>query len=137
MGFAIYVVPEREIPGFDCFVPGKPLGQVGPDESQAWAEAAGVRPLSEFCSVSSADLSDLLGEEEAEEFDDLPPEQWFSAAEGLQTVRGLRQYLEAHPEIAAPWRFSREGVLMDLNEFERVLIRLDQEQIGWRLGFDV
>jgi hypothetical protein len=74
---------------------------------EALAREAGVRPLMEF-----------LGED-----------RWFTAAEGLATVRGLRDYLTTHTERVAEVR----RVIGDLRALEQLLRRLEREGIRWHL----
>ncbi len=49
MSAALFIVPEREVPGLDVFVNGKALGHA--KELDGLAERAGVHPLMDFFSV--------------------------------------------------------------------------------------
>jgi hypothetical protein len=59
------------------------------------AQANGLRPLSQFESYDAADLAADLDVDVGEV--DLPPAQWFPAAEGLTAVQALIAHLAAHP----------------------------------------
>ena len=74
---------------------------------EALAREAGVRPLMEF----------------------LTEDQWFTAAEGLATIRGLLDYLTTHTERVAEVR----RVIGDLRALEPLLRRLERERIRWHL----
>ncbi len=74
---------------------------------EALAREAGVRPLMDF----------------------LSEDQWFTAAEGLATVRGLLDYLTTHTERVAEVR----RVIGDLRALEQLLRRLEREGIRWHL----
>ncbi|HEY7117102.1 MAG TPA: hypothetical protein VH475_10970 [Tepidisphaeraceae bacterium] len=65
------------------------------------AAEAGVRPLSEFFSESPEESFESIGEDvpEGMEGSDV---QWFAAEEGLASIRGLAQYVSAHPGVLNP-----------------------------------
>jgi hypothetical protein len=128
---ALFIVPEREIPGLDVFVNGKALGHS--EELDRLAERAGVRPLMEFFSQDPAEAAAFFEDEGADPPDDgFPPEVWFPAADGLTTVRGLLSYLEANPTEVK----DSSGLIEDLKEFESLLGRLASEGVGWHLAVD-
>src|SRR5690606_33731657 len=96
MGVALYIVPERDVPGLDVFVNGKALGLSS--HLDRLAERAGVRPLMQFFSLSPEEAHGFFEEEGAEPpAEGFPPEEWYPAEEGLATVLGLLNYLNAHP----------------------------------------
>jgi hypothetical protein len=131
MGVALFIVPEREIPGLDVFVNGKALGHS--KELDRLAERAGVSPLMEFFSENpesaAAFCEDAGGDPPEEGF---PAEEWFPAEDGLTTVRGLLSYLEANPTEVR----DSSALIEDLKEFESVLSRLASEGVGWHLAVD-
>lgn len=92
---------------------------------EALAREAGVRPLVEFLSEDpeSGGRPNAAGEPE------LAQSQWFTAAEGLATVRGLLDYLTTHTESVAEVRC----VIGDLRQLEQLLRRLEGERIRWHL----
>jgi len=148
MGAALYIVPEREVPGLEVYVNGKALARI--DEPEQLAERAGVPWLMDYFSLSEGDALASLIEEPGEPLPDesgehdlvedpepapdevggLPPEEWFDAEEGLAAVRGILAYLEVHP---AGLPESAE-VIDDLKEFEAVLARLAAESVRWHLA---
>jgi hypothetical protein len=131
MGVALYIVPEREVPGLDAFVNGKALGHS--EYLDRLAAQAGVHPLMEFFSQDPAEAEAFIEEEAVEPpHEGFAPEQWFEAEDGLRTVRGLLSYLESNP-AAVP---ESAAVVEDLREFESVLSRLASEQVRWHLAID-
>jgi hypothetical protein len=131
MGAALYIVPEVDIEGFDTMVDGKALGHT--EQLDQLAELAGVRPLMEFFSQDPEELAEFLEAEELEPpTDPLPAEQWFTAEDGLMSVRGILAYLAAHPN-ATP---EEAAIIEDLSAFESVLVRLESEGIRWHLAVD-
>ena len=128
MSSALYIVPEREIPGFDHSVNGKALA--GSEQLDELAERAGVKPLMAFFSQDPEEAEGFL---EAEGIEmppgGLPDEQWFSPEEGLATVRALLQHLgTAVPDAPA--------IAADLRGFESVLSRLATKGLRWHLAVD-
>ena len=83
---ALYIALEGSPPGFDTVVDGKALSRAE-EEMALLAEQLGVRPLMEFFSMSREEAS-----AQAQQFNtgldlDSFSEDWFTAAEGLQTAR--------------------------------------------------
>jgi hypothetical protein len=131
MGAALYIVPERDVEGFEMMVDGKELGHS--EQLDQLAGLAGVRPLMEFFSQDAEELAEFLEAEGIE-----PPaggvaaEQWFTAEDGLISVRGILAYLEANPGATSHGL----GIIEDLKAFESVLERLGSEGIRWHLAVD-
>jgi hypothetical protein len=92
---------------------------------EALAREAGVRALMEFLSEDpeSSCTRNAAGELE------LAQSQWFTAVEGLATVRGLLNHLTTHTERVAEVR----RVIGDLRQLEQLLRRLEREGIRWHL----
>jgi hypothetical protein len=134
VGAALYVVLEDPNAGIDAAVDGKALSRAEGDLAVI-ANDAGVRQLMGFFSMSSEEFA-----AEIEQFNALagapeaspPEEEWFTAAEGLATVRALLAYLRAHPETVR----RSVDVLADLESFERVLEEAEQRGIRWHLCVD-
>ena len=59
-----------------------------------------------------------------------PPEQWFSAEEGLLTIRRLRETARAEKID------NLAKILADLDEFERILEVAKEQGVGWHLAVD-
>jgi hypothetical protein len=132
MSVALYIVLERQIPGFDHQVNGNALGRAG-KLLDVLAKTAGTKPLMQFFSASPVEVSEFAAshgratEENATVF---PPERWFPAEEGLVTVRALK-------ETARTEKIDNlEKIIADLDEFERVLIGAKEHGVGWHLAVD-
>jgi hypothetical protein len=55
--------------------------------------------------------------------------RWFTAPEGLVTIRGLLNYLTTHTEMVAEVK----RVLSELRQCETVLLGLQRRGVRWRL----
>jgi hypothetical protein len=131
MGVAVYIAAEREVPGLDVSVNGKPLARSNLDRFRPTPE---VRPLHDYFSISPEDAASIAGDDP----DDVPPgryppEEWFAPEDGLATVRALLAYLAAHPDDRRNIPF----VVDDLREFERVLTGLAAAGVRWHLAIDI
>ena len=132
MGVALYIVPERDVPGLDTFVSGKSLGR-NEKRLDRLAQQAGVEPLMAYFSQAPEEAEAFFEEMEAE-----PPEggfapaDWFPAEDGLATVRALLSHLAANPS-AVP---EQSSVIDDLRQFESVLERLESAGVRWHLAVD-
>ena len=117
MSVAWYIVLERKIPGFDHSVNGKALRRAA-KVLDALAEEAGARPLMDFFSASPEELAGFAEDQAVdlkEEATKLAPEKWFSANEGLKTVRALVRAVENGKTEHA------QAILDDLTEFSKLL----------------
>jgi hypothetical protein len=132
MSAALYIVLERNESGLDTFVDGKALSRAE-SELKALALALHVTPLMDFFSVNP---QDLLAEVEglgADISDDaVPSEEWFSAEEGLKTVRQLLQHVDANP-TSVP---SGPEVANELTGFSHVLEEAQKRGLRWHLAVD-
>jgi hypothetical protein len=91
------------------------------------AQDAGVRPLSEF---RNGESDSYFGEGKATvATDGVPTSLWFTAPEGLVTVRGLLGYLTTHTEVVAEVKL----VISELRQFEDVLLNLEKKGARWHL----
>ncbi len=125
-----YVILEREIPNFDAYVNGHGLSKDS-DRLEQLAKGIGVKPLLSFFSVSQEELILLLNSAVSADLNiKSEKEQWFSAEDGLRTVRALMDSLQKTQSTA------REKLVSELREFERVLIVAHEQDIGWHLGID-
>ncbi len=131
MGAAFYIVPERDVVGFDIFVSGKALA--GCEQLDQFAELAGVQPLMEFFSQDPVELAEFLESEGVDpDPDALTEERWFPAADGLRSVRGILAFLAANPKTTR----DLPAIVEDLHALESVLGRLETEGIRWHLAVD-
>jgi hypothetical protein len=132
MAASMYIVVEGEDPGFDIFVNGRALARYE-DALERVALRLGVKPLIEFFSADENSMS-LLIEEGAgnpELIRRLPPPQWYTASEGLETVRALVATLQDDPQ-----QLGTEGqqVLSELQEYARVLEKAMRAGFRWHLA---
>jgi hypothetical protein len=132
MAASMYIVVEGEDPGFDIFVNGRSLAR-HEDALEKLALQLGVRPLIEFFSADENSMS-LLIEEGAgnpEIMRRLPPPQWYSAADGLVTVRALLGALVEEPQLLGT---EGERVLSELREYAVVLEKTQDREMRWHLA---
>jgi hypothetical protein len=132
MAASMYIVVEGDDPGFDIFVNGRALAR-HEDALERLALRLGVRPLIEFFSADENSMS-LLIEEGAGNPDlmrRLPPPQWYSAGDGLATVKALVEFLKDDPQ-----QLGTEGpqVLAELQEYARVLEKTMSAELRWHLA---
>jgi hypothetical protein len=131
MGAAFYIVPEREVEGFDIFVSGKALARC--EQLDHFAVLAGAQPLMEFFSQDPVELAEFLESEGVDpDPDALTEERWFPAVDGLQSVRGILAFLAANPKTTP----DLAAIVEDLHALESVLGRLETEGIRWHLAVD-
>jgi|SRR6185437_7589745 len=129
MGSALYIVAEQKDLKVELSVCGKALARAH-SELEQLAIRLGVTPLMHFFSADRESLSAFLDEKEMAAVAAIPEEQWYSAAEGLRTVRGLTSQVQSL-KLAA-----ENQVLADLDDFEQVLSYLDDHNIRWHLSVD-
>ena len=132
MAASMYIVVEGEDPGYDIFVNGRSLAR-HEDALEKLALQLGVRPLIEFFSADENSMS-LLIEEGAgnpEIMRRLPPPQWYSAADGLATVRALLGALVEEPLLLGT---EGERVLSELHEYAVVLEKTQVRELRWHLA---
>jgi hypothetical protein len=132
MAASMYIVVEGEDPGFDIFVNGRSLAR-HEDALERLALRLGVRPLIEFFSADENSMS-LLIEEGAGDQDvmrRLPPPQWYSPAEGLNTVQALLDALMDEPQQLGT---EGEQVISELMEYARVLKKTRDREMRWHLA---
>ncbi len=149
MGVSIYVVLEKDIPGFDhvTSISGKALATALYDyeeEMETIARRSGVPPLLEFSSSEPEDMEDFFDDEDMEDddADDDMDEEWFEAADGLKAVQAILDYFRQHPDLFQETPFGtnaslREPVIEDLENIEIILSKAKIESILWRLEMDI
>ena len=131
MGVGIAVAFDREITGLvpEAFE-GYALNQARWELSEA-AEAAGLRPLDEFVSLS-AEESEILADDLNfdTDVDAVTPAGWFDSGSGLQLVQTLRGAV-----IEDPGAFPAEDrLLAELGELEALLTAAVSAQARFRLS---
>jgi hypothetical protein len=128
----MYIVVEGEDPGFDTFVNGRSLAR-HEDALERLALRLGVRPLIEFFSADENSMSLLIeeGAGNAELMRRLPPPQWYTPKDGLDTVRVLLLAIEQDPH-----QLGSEGelVLSELMEYAEVLEKALDRNMRWHLA---
>ena len=125
-----YIVLEKKIPNLDIYVNGNALARDS-DSLEKLAKEIGVTSFLSFFSASPAEVNSLLDGETIESLGiKVPAEKWFSAKEGLHTVRRLINHLEK----LEPSRSNRS--LSNLKEFERVRDAANQGGVRWHLAID-
>jgi hypothetical protein len=92
MGFAFCTLLEAEVPPYGTLAIDPP--SILREELDRLATESGLTSLLAFESYSPEDMDGFLDEDDLA---DQPPAEWFSAADGLAAVNGLRAYLDAHP----------------------------------------
>jgi hypothetical protein len=127
-----YIVLEKKIPNLDVYVNGNALSRDS-DSLEKLAKKIGVISLLSFFSVSPDEVNSLIGDD-GETVKSLgikvPAKKWFSAKEGLSTVRGLINHLEKSEQSGS------KQAISNLKEFERVLEAANQSGVRWHLAID-
>ena len=126
MSVAWYIVFEQEIPGFDPCVNGKALAKAG-KTLDSLAKKKRVPKLMSFFSASPEELSGFA-EDHGVALKQPPPEKWFSAEEGLETLKSIIEEGEKGQLDAR--------IIADLQEFQKVLQVAKQHSVGWHLALD-
>jgi hypothetical protein len=129
---AYCIALEKKIRNFDIFVNGNALANEG-DNLERMTMRLGVKPLMSFFSVSPEELSGLAedhGVDVKATGLQPPEEEWFSAEDGLNTVRKLIDRFERLESSRS------KQVISNLKEFERVLNAANQGGVRWHLAID-
>jgi hypothetical protein len=135
MALAIVVTLEKDLSdpaamsAYTKAASGKALARES-DRIDSAARRKGVTQPTSLLSESQAALRAQL---EADGFDPskmrLPPEQWFSATEGLKTVRALTEYVTANlNDFKQP-----NPILRDLKAAETILVAAEAAGIKFHL----
>ena len=129
MGVALYIVLDKEDPGFDPFVNGKAIARET-KQLDAISKQLGIPTFDSFISMSSDDLEGILGGEV-----EMPPQtvKWFSAEEGLSFIDALTKHIRANPASVK----SQSAVLEDLGEYAEVLGKIKGIGAKWHLNIDI
>ena len=132
MSASLYIVVEGEDPGFDTFVNGHALAR-HEDALEVLASKLKVPPLLEFFSADRNSMALLLdqGAGSPEWTENLPQPQWFSAGDGLKTVKALLEFLQIHPVALGS---ETPAVQRELREYETVLQKTVKRCFRWHLA---
>jgi hypothetical protein len=132
MSASMYIVVEGEDPGFDIFVNGHALAR-NEDALEKLAMRLDVKPLLEFFSADQNSMALLLdeGAGDPEWAKTLPPPQWFSPEDGLQTIVALLEHLKDAPTALGS---ETELVINELEEYQRVLRKTATRNLRWQLA---
>ena len=131
MAASLYIVVEGDDPGFDIYVRGHAIARQE-DALERLAKKLGVPPLLAFFSADANSMATLLdgGAGNPEWAKTLPPPQWFSPNEGLETVSALVSYLRENPTAISEAARVRE----ELEEYEDVLQKARARELRWQLA---
>lgn len=132
MSASMYIVVEGEDPGFDIFVNGHALAR-NEDSLEKLALRLGVKPLLEFFSADENSMALLLeeGAGDPEWAKTLPPPQWFSPDDGLETISTLLEFLRESPSALGSETIP---IVSELEEYERVLHKTSMRNLRWQLA---
>jgi hypothetical protein len=127
---AFYIVLERKPPRWQGEISGGKLSREIA-EIDTLAVRNGVRPLTTFFSAPQSELSAFAASHglSAESLS-IPKETWFSAEDGLKTVRQLLANIDQMNASKA--QFLRA----ELEQFEKVLRIADEACVRWHLAVD-
>jgi hypothetical protein len=122
MAQAIVVTLEQELPNATAVYAKSGTGKALARESDRLDTAARRRSVAQPTSMLSESQAILFAQMQAEGFDPskmrLPPEQWFSASEGLKTIRALSEHVTANlNDFKQP-----NPILRDLKAVEALLV---------------
>ena len=134
MGLGWHVALDKPIPGLKApAADGKALIHRQHDLDEI-AGRLGCEPLTRFVSVNPAALSRYLQEQglDPDNFP-IPDEEWFEAAEGLKTVRGLLAHIKSRPDAV----LDAGRIVRDLQAIEQILAVAEQAQVLFHLTSDM
>jgi hypothetical protein len=122
---AITITLEKELPDASATYTKAKSGKALAREMDRLDLAARTRKVTVLTSLLSESQAALIAQMQSEGFDPskmrLPPEQWFSAADGLKTVRALIEQVSANlNDFKQP-----NPILRDLQSAETLLVAAD------------
>lgn len=132
MAASLYIVVEGEDPGFDIFVNGHALAR-NEEALHQLAKSLNLNPLLDFFSADENSMALLIeqGTGNPDWARQLPQPQWFTAESGLNTVRRLSNFLADAPAALGS---ETKSVVIELLEYERVLIKTQERGLRWHLA---
>jgi hypothetical protein len=134
MALALTITLEKELPEAYADYTRKPSGKALARESDRLDSAAARHRVTPITSMLSESQKALIAQMIEEGFDPtrmrLPPELWFTAAEGLKTVRVLVEHVTANlNDFKQP-----NPILRDLKAVETLLMAADAAQIKFHFS---
>lgn len=148
MATELLIALEREIPELGS---GFAAIELASDSLDRFADALGVRPLSEFVRVDPDVLATRGDELSLDDFSDsgeveaivaVPPTEgpeeqptnwWCDPREGLNTIRAYLEHLGRNPRAVR----DADAVARELRSYQRVLERAVRENIRFKLVLDI
>ncbi len=132
MSSAVFVVLNKEEPGFDSQVNGKTVARHY-ESLENLAKKLGVAALSDFESMDPAEAMDFMEDEGVDTSGmDVPAEQWFKPADGLKAIRALIEHLEGKGKRTK----GAKEVVEDLRGFEEVLAASQKKKLKFHFQWD-
>ena len=134
MAMAIVVTLEKEMPEALAAYAKAGNGKALARESDRLDSASRRRSVPMFSSLLSESQASLIAQLKEEGFDPskmrIPPERWFSAAEGLKTIRGL------HAQVTANLNDFKQPnpILRDLSAAEALLVSAEKAGIAFHFS---
>jgi hypothetical protein len=122
---------EREVEGLVDDLGGKAWARSF-DELDELAKQLGHRPLNDFISATPEQMAERIESGNLLP-DQIVPEAWYPAEDGLRTIRGLLGHLRHAPQ--SPHR--AQPVIPDLESAERILLTACQRGVHFHLTFAV
>src|SRR5688572_20694838 len=137
MPTSIYIHLDKNEPGFDTWDGSGVAVSDHMIEIHEITTKLKLRSPDDFLSVGfRGDLEDP--EAGLDEYGNPLPDCWFTAEEGLEWVRTVREYVRAHPEEidGPPLLTSCDELIEDLDFFESVLARAKEMGARWQFWID-
>ena len=131
MGTGFFVRLNPETTSIDLNMDGRALA-LNDGALTARCEELKVRPILNFLSPDAETLRGVL--DSAGMYDvPIPPEAWFSPAEGLQTLTSLLPLVEAERE----WFSHPDALLADLRRIQDILVQAAAAGAEWNLDAEL
>ena len=134
MALALVVTLQKELPDAAAVYAKAKTGKALARESERLSSAARKCNVPALSSMLSESQAALIAQLEADGFDPakmrIPPELWYSAAEGLKSVRGLFAQVTANlNDFKQP-----NPILRDLNAAEALLSAAEKAAVAFHFS---
>lgn len=129
MGVAVFVSLEKEIADVHPLdLDGKLLAKAQ-DALDEFVSRQGLKTIAEMTSFSDEEIEDFFDEEtEVPQNEEL----WFSASDGLATIRAMLNHLNENPHFVK----RSDDVREDLLGIETILVAADAQQSRFHFSLD-